>query len=40
MNEDHTAKLCAGQMSIVAVLVNVLVDKRVIARGEPRERFE
>jgi hypothetical protein len=40
MNEDHTAKLYAGQMGIVAVLVNVLIDKGVITQGELRERFE
>ena len=40
MIEDHTAKLYAGQMGIVAVLVNVLIDKGVITQGELRERFE
>jgi hypothetical protein len=30
MDEDRTAKLYAGQMGIIAVLVNVLVDKGVI----------
>ena len=32
MNEDRTAKLYAGQMGIVAVLVNVLIDKGIITR--------
>ena len=40
MNEDHTAKLYAGQMGLVAVLVNVLIDKGVISQDELRERFE
>ena len=40
MNEDRTAKLYAGQMGILAVLVNVLIDKGVITENEPRERFE
>ena len=40
MNEDRTAKLYAGQMGIIAVLVNVLIDKGVITESELRERFE
>ena len=40
MNEDRTAKLYAGHMGIVAVLVNVLIDKGVISAGELRDRFE
>ena len=40
MNEDRTAKLYAGQMGILAVLVNVLIDKGVITESELRERFE
>ena len=40
MNKDHTAKLYAGQMGILAVLVNVLIDKGVITEDELRERFE
>src|SRR6185436_12571294 len=40
MNEDRTAKLYAGQMGIVAVLINVLIDKGVITENELRERFE
>ena len=40
MNEDRTAKLYAGQMGIVAVLVNVLIDKGIISQDELRERFE
>ena len=40
MNEDRTGKLYAGQMGIVAVLVNVLIDKGVITESELRERFE
>ena len=40
MNEDRTEKLYAGQMGIVAVLVNVLIDKGVITESELRERFE
>jgi sugar diacid utilization regulator len=40
MNEDRTAKLYAGQMGIIAVLVNVLIDKGVITASELRERFE
>jgi hypothetical protein len=40
MNEDRTAKLYAGQMGIIAVLVNVLIDKGVITENELRERFE
>ncbi len=40
MNKDRTAKLYAGQMGIVAVLVNVLIDKGVISQDKLRERFE
>jgi sugar diacid utilization regulator len=40
MNEDRTSKLYAGQMGIIAVLVNVLIDKGVITESELRERFE
>jgi hypothetical protein len=40
MNDDGTAKLYAGQMGILAVLVNVLVDKGIITENELRERFE
>jgi sugar diacid utilization regulator len=40
MNEDHTAKLYAGQMGIIAVLVNVLIDKGVITLSELSERLE
>jgi hypothetical protein len=40
MNDDGTAKLYAGQMGIIAVLVNVLIDKGVITGNELRERFE
>ena len=40
MNEDRTAKLYAGHMGIIAVLVNVLIDKGVITENELRERFE
>jgi len=40
MNEDRTGKLYAGQMGILAVLVNVLIDKSVITESELRERFE
>jgi hypothetical protein len=40
MNEDSTAKLYAGQMGIIAVLVNVLIDKGVITESELRDRFE
>jgi hypothetical protein len=41
MNDDYsTAKLYAGQMGIMAVLVNVLVDKGIISECELRERFE
>ena len=40
MNEDRTAKLYAGQMGLVAVLVNVLIDKGVISQDKLRERFE
>ena len=40
MNEDRTAKLYAGQMGILAVLVNVLIDKGVITLSELSERFE
>ena len=40
MNDDGTAKLYAGQMGIVAVLVNVLIDKGVITLSELSERFE
>ena len=34
MIEDRSAKLYAGQMGIVAVLVNVLIDKGVISQDE------
>jgi hypothetical protein len=40
MTEDHTAKLYAGQMGIIAVLANVLIDKGVITLSELSERFE
>ena len=40
MNEDSTAKLYAGQMGIIAVLVNVLIDKGVITESELRDRFD
>ena len=40
MNEERTEKLHAGQMGIIAVLVNVLVDKGIITENELRERFE
>jgi len=40
MTEDRAAKLYAGHMGIVAVLVNVLIDKGVITESELRERFE
>ena len=39
MNDDRMEKLYAGQMGIVAVLVNVLIDKGVITHSELRERF-
>ena len=39
MNDDRTAKLYAGHMGILAVLVNVLIDKGVITESELRERF-
>ena len=39
-DKDRTAKLYAGQMGLVAVLVNVLIDKGVISQDELRERFE
>ena len=40
MNEERTEKLHAGQMGIIAVLVNVLIDKGVITVSELRERLE
>jgi hypothetical protein len=40
VREDRAAKLYAGHMGIVAVLVNVLIDKGVIGADELRERFE
>ena len=40
MDDDRIAKLYAGHMGIVAVLVNVLIDKGVISQDELRERFE
>jgi hypothetical protein len=40
MNEDRIDKLYAGQMGIIAVLVNVLIDKGVISHRELTERFE
>jgi hypothetical protein len=40
MDDDRIAKLYAGQMGVVAVLVNVLIDKRIISQDELRERFE
>jgi hypothetical protein len=40
MNEDSTAKLYAGQMGIIGVLVNVLIDKGVITESELRDRLE
>ena len=40
MNEDRTTEFYAGHMGIIAVLVNVLIDKGVITESELRERFE
>ena len=40
MDDDRIAKLYAGQMGVVAVLVNVLIDKGVITLSELSERFE
>jgi hypothetical protein len=40
MNEDRTENLYAGQMGILTVLVNVLIDKGVISLSELSERFE
>ena len=40
MNEDRTTEFYAGHMGIIAVLVNVLIDKGVITENELRERFE
>jgi hypothetical protein len=40
MTEDRTDKLYAGQMGIIAVLVNVLIDKGVITLSELSARFE
>jgi hypothetical protein len=40
MDDDRIAKLYAGQMGVIAVLVNVLIDKGVISQSELRERFE
>jgi hypothetical protein len=40
VSEDRTAKLYAGHMGVVAVLVNVLIDKGVITESELRGRFE
>jgi hypothetical protein len=40
MDDDRTAKLYAGQMGIIAVLVNVLIDKGIVSQDELRERFE
>ena len=34
MNDDHISKLYAGQMGLVAVLVNVLIDKGVISQDD------
>jgi hypothetical protein len=39
MDDDRTAKLYAGHMGIVAVLLNVLIDKGIISQDELRERF-
>jgi hypothetical protein len=41
MDDDYSmSKLYAGQMGVMAVLVNVLIDKGVISEIELRERFE
>jgi hypothetical protein len=40
MHDDGAAKLYAGQMGIIAVLVNVLIDKGVISDSELTDRFE
>ena len=40
MNEDRTATLYAGQMGVISVLVNVLIDKGIITQSELRKRFE
>ena len=40
MNQLSLAKLYAGHMGIIAVLVNVLIDKGLISESELRERFE
>ena len=39
MDDDRTAKLYAGHMGVVAVLLNVLIDKGIISQDELRERF-
>ena len=40
MDEDRTATLYAGQMGVISVLVNVLIDKGIITQSELRKRFE
>ena len=40
MNEDPTVKLYAGKVGIIAVLVNVLINKGVITESDLRGRFE
>jgi hypothetical protein len=40
MDDDRTAKLYAGQMGVISVLVNVLIDKGIITQSELRKRFE
>jgi hypothetical protein len=40
MDDYSTAKIYAGQMGVIAVLVNVLIDKGTISECELKERFE
>ncbi len=37
---DELGKLLAGQLSLVAVLANVLIDKGIVTREELCERFQ
>jgi hypothetical protein len=40
MDDYSTAKIYAGQMGVIAVLVNVLIDKGIISECELKKRFE
>ena len=38
--DDHVARLFAGHMGVSAVLTNILIDKRLVSRGEALSYFQ